>query len=97
MLPCGRSTFRGRPKGRRGHPKTLYIPAGNDYVENAINDQLAYGTPDVMKKYARIFDTSLELLERKEVIPHPETLTLSNIKYHNVTVERVHVVYRLDK
>lgn len=30
---------------------TIYIPYGYDYYENAINDQIAYGKVDVMRKY----------------------------------------------
>ena len=76
---------------------TIYIPYGYDYVKNAINDQIAYGSYDVMKKYNNIYDNLLDLLNLRLSIPHPESLTYANIKYHNIQVKRFHLDYCLVK
>ena len=72
---------------------TIYIPRGNDY--NGINDQLAYGKVDVMKKYNSI--DPVYLLENNLSIPHPETLTRANIRLHNLAVKRPLIHYCLYK
>jgi len=63
---------------------TVYIPYGFDY--RGINDQMAYGNIDVMKKYNCI--DVLYLLEQKLSIPHPETLNRANIEFHHLEVEK---------
>jgi len=76
-------------------PYTIYIPSGNDCT--GINDQVAYGSMDVMKKYMNIYEYIIELLERKTTIVHPESLTLANIRFHKINVIRVnlsHVIKR---
>jgi hypothetical protein len=72
---------------------TIYIPRGNDY--NGINDQLAYGKVDVMKKYNSI--DPVYLLDNNLSIPHPETLTRANIRLHNLAVKRPLIHYCLYK
>ena len=74
---------------------TIYIPSGRDYINDAINDQIAYGNIDVMKKYNSI--NPLDLLERRLSIPHPESLHYANIIFHNLQIERVNLEYDLDK
>ena len=74
---------------------TIYIPIGCDFLENAINDQIAYGKMDVMHKYNSI--NPIYLLDQNLTIPHPESLTLANIKLHNLEVIRVDLKYYLDK
>ena len=78
---------------------TIYIPYGEDYIEdyidNAINDQLAYGNIDVMKKYNSI--NPVDLLEKKLSIPHPESLNCANIILHKLQIKRVDIKYNLDK
>ena len=46
------------------NPNTIYIPRGNDFISHAINDQIAYGTYDVMKKYMNIIDNCKKILKR---------------------------------
>jgi len=72
---------------------TIYIPSGYDYVDNAINDQIAYGKVDVMKKYNSL--NPKELLEKKLSILHPESLNLANIRYYNLRVVRTELNYYL--
>lgn len=70
---------------------TIYIPFGYDYINNAINDQVAYGKIDVMKKYNSI--NAVDLLERKLSIPHPESLNYANIHFHKLNIKRPHINY----
>lgn len=65
---------------------TVYIPGGNDYC--GINDRFALGNVDSMKKYMMLYDTAIPILESKLSSPHPESLTLANIIYTNLQVER---------
>jgi hypothetical protein len=74
---------------------TIYIPYGNDFINNAINDQLAYGNINVMKKYNSI--NPLDLLEKNLSIPHPESLNYANILFNKLQIERVDIRYNLDK
>jgi hypothetical protein len=76
---------------------TVYIPAGYDYVDRGINDQLAFGDMASMKKYNSVFETSLQLLNEMRSIPHPETLTLATLNYHRLHVHRVGLAYALNK
>jgi hypothetical protein len=72
---------------------TIYIPSGYDWL--GINDQIAYGKVDVMKKYNSI--NALDLLEQKLSIPHPESLNRANIEYNKLQIERVDIQYGLDR
>ena len=72
---------------------TIYIPSNYDY--GGINDQVAYGKIDAMKKYNSI--NVVELLEQKLSIPHPESLTFANIHFNNLQIERVNLQYHLDR
>ena len=74
---------------------TIYIPYGSDYIYNALNDQIAYGTLDVMKKYNSI--NAVDLLEKKLSIPHPECLTFANIRFHNLQIKRIHMPYYIER
>ena len=74
---------------------TIYIPYGNDFINNAINDQVAYGFIDVMKKYNSI--NPVDLLEKNLCIPHPESLHYANIIFHKLQIERVNIKYNLYK
>lgn len=66
---------------------TVYIPRGADSIDKGINDQVAYGKVDAMKKYHSI--DAYYLLERKLSIPHPESLFYAHIKCINLQVIRV--------
>jgi hypothetical protein len=73
---------------------TIYIPSKYDYL-GGINDQLAYGKVDVMKKYSSINPDYL--LEKKLSIPHPESLNSANIELYKLNIERVDINYYLDR
>jgi hypothetical protein len=74
---------------------TIYIPSGNDYC-GGINDQVAYGSVEVMKKYNSIFLNTFDLLE-KGVIPHPESLTSANIDFYKLNVKRFCLNYYIER
>jgi len=76
---------------------TIYIPVGCDYAPNAINDQIAYGKIDVMKKYNSIFLNVIDLLEKNLTIPHPESITYANICFYKLQIERVNLKYNIDR
>jgi len=74
---------------------TIYIPSGCDFVVDAINDQVAYGKTDVMKKYNSL--NAVELLDKQLSIPHPESLNFANIKFHKLNIVRPCIQYYLDR
>ena len=74
---------------------TIYIPSGSDFVGSGINDQIAYGKVDVMKKYNCI--NPKQLLDKGLTIPHPESLTLANIRFNRLTIQRVDLQYSINK
>ena len=75
---------------------TIYIPNNYDYLEG-INNQMAYGSMDVMKKYMNIYKYIIDLLERKTTIAHPESLTLANIQFHKINIIRVNLSHVIDR
>jgi hypothetical protein len=74
---------------------TIYIPSGRDYVDKGINDQIAYGNVDVMRKYNSI--NIVNLLEQKLSIPHSENLNYANIHLNNLKIERFNLGYYLHR
>jgi hypothetical protein len=74
---------------------TIYIPEGNDFVDGGINDQIAYGKFDVMEKYNSI--DPILLLDQHLSIPHPESLTYANLKYHKLFIQRVKLGYVINR
>lgn len=78
-------------------PNTIYIPEGNDFVENAINDQLAIGSFQVMKLYSNIYYNAFRMLQLGMTIPHPETLNYANIVNNNIHIQRFHLQYHIER
>ena len=76
---------------------TIYIPSGYDYGHPGINDQIAYGKYEVMEKYNNIYRNVIKLLDDKLTIVHPETITLANLVYNKVEIERVKLDYCLER
>ena len=70
---------------------TIYIPQGYDW--NGINDQIAYGKKEVMKKYHMIVKNITTLLDNQWSIPHPESLTYANIEHQSILIKRVLLEY----
>jgi hypothetical protein len=81
----------------RIHSNTIYIPKGNDFITHAINDQIAYGTYDVMKQYMNVINNCDNILKWRKSIPHPESLTLANLEINNIKIVRVRFVYYIYK
>jgi hypothetical protein len=73
---------------------TIYIPEGSDW--GGINDQLAYGFPETMEKYFRLFE-NCEYLLNNGIDPHPETLNRANLEYHKLNVVRRPIGYFIDR
>jgi hypothetical protein len=77
---------------------TIYIPEGPERFDyGGINDQLAYGNFSVMKKYNNIYLNMNEFLKSNKSILHPETLTLTNICFHNLKIIRPNILYRIER
>ena len=49
------------------------------------------GDIEVMRKYMYVFDNCLYLLDNRLADPHPETLTLANIRHNNLSVIRFYM------
>lgn len=79
------------------HPldNIINIPLGSDW--DGINDQIAYGNINTMRKYNNIFKYIIHLLDEKLSIPHPESLTIANVKYHNLEISRFKLDYYIDR
>ena len=75
---------------------TIYIPDCCDF-RGGINDQVAYGKIDVMKKYNSVFLNIVYLLKDNISIPHPESLTYANINLYKLQIKRVDLKYIIDK
>ena len=71
---------------------TIYIPLGFDW--NGLNDQVAYGKIDVMKKHNSI--NPVDLLAKNLSIPHPESLNYANIKLYELKIARPCINYYLN-
>ena len=75
---------------------TIYIPEGYNYAELAVNDNLAHGTLEVMKKYMNLYDNIIGFLEQRAFL-HPESLHFWNIRHHNIHIVRYPLSYELRK
>jgi hypothetical protein len=83
---------------------TIYIPSGRNYdnydtdCKNAINDQVAYGDFETMKKYCSIcFNVKYLLDTQSSELIHPESLVYSNIKFYNLNIKRVEIQHILNR
>jgi hypothetical protein len=74
---------------------TIYIPVDRDYLEKGINDNIAYGKLDVMKKYNSI--NPKDLLDKQLSIPHPESLNYANITLYKLHIVRPIINYHFDR
>jgi len=72
---------------------TIYIPNGFDYF--GINDRFAMGDVETVKKYMLLIDNCKYLFDNKLAFPHPETVALANLKFHNISIIRFHMDYSL--
>jgi SAM-dependent methyltransferase len=68
----------------------IYIPQGYDY--NGMNDQLAYGSSELMDKYSSVYSHIHGLLNQGESL-NPEKLLKRHLENNNVLVERCLINY----
>lgn len=73
---------------------TIYIP--RDYDFGGINDQIAYGSPEAMRKYCACVDNIVTICSRG-VIFHPETLLANHLKTNFAVIQRFNFDYKLKK
>lgn len=76
---------------------TIYIPNGFDFINLGINDQIAYGKIDAIKKYSSIYSNLLYILDNKLSIIHPESINYANIHLNKLLIERINLQYDIDK
>jgi hypothetical protein len=74
---------------------TIYIPSGNDHA--GINDLFAMGSIDSMRHYANILDNMTVLLDTHVLNVNPEKLTLGNMIYCGITIERFPMDYLIHR
>jgi hypothetical protein len=70
--------------------KNIYIPGGQDYLPGAINDQFAFGSYDVMKKYFGLYLNHMDLY-RAGFVFHPETYVLQNLIRQGIDIIRMDI------
>lgn len=73
---------------------TLYIPDCNDHG-GGLNDQIAYGRPDVMRRYCSLFSTLHTVLSKPGMMIHPESLVRDHVAGMNITLVRFPFEYKL--
>jgi len=73
---------------------TVYIPEGHNYALLAVNDQLAYGSFEAMKKYMTLYDNVVSFLDQDAFL-HPESLHYWNLRHHGIQVVRYPFSYTL--
>lgn len=71
---------------------TVYIPKDKDF--GGINDQIAYGSKETMKKYASCID-KINQYCKSGVVYHPEILLLRHLKSNELIIKRYDYDYRL--
>jgi len=76
---------------------TIYIPKEYDHIDEAINDQTAYGNILVMKKYMNIIQNIIHILDTGKSIPHPESLNLANIIFNDLKICRYDLKYEIER
>lgn len=74
---------------------SIYIPYINNYL--GINDQLAYGDYNTMKKYMNIINNCIYLIENYSVLVNPEMITKTNIEFYNLQIINFDISYTIDK
>lgn len=73
---------------------TIYHPSSNSY--SGINDQVAVGDFDSMKKYCDLYDHLEHYVNSKQCNFHPETLLLHHLRSSDLKIDKFHFDYTLD-
>ena len=70
---------------------TVYTP--NIYQNNGVNDMIAYGDFEAMKKYCCLYD-NIETHIRNGAAMHPESLLLFHLRYFNLEIKEFDFNYK---
>lgn len=77
----------------------LYMPLCQRYVEvnflEPVNDQVAIGTYDIMKKYCMVYPNIDIYLKNNDMLYHPETILSYHLKYNNIIIKPLNFHYIL--
>jgi hypothetical protein len=72
---------------------TVYIPEGSDH--GGLNNQIAYGNYNAMKKYSDLVNNLHKLCGEQRIKYHPETLLKQHLENEGLTVVRFPYNYSL--
>jgi hypothetical protein len=73
----------------------VYIPVREQEIEGSLNDTLAIGMFETMKKYCELYKYMQYLLEQKLSIPSAEHLNLASLTYNKVNIVRIPFSYSI--
>jgi hypothetical protein len=73
---------------------TIYVPSGYDW--GGLNDQIAHGTLEAMKKYAGLYSNIEKYCLVEKCIFHPETLLRYHVRSCGLNVVRYDFPYSLN-
>jgi hypothetical protein len=71
----------------------LNIPSGEDWFDNAINDQFAVGSSTAMDIYSNLYNNLQQIQHSKY---HPETMLFHYLKTMNLSVNRIDFPVRIN-
>lgn len=74
---------------------SIFIPYINNY--RGVNDQLAFGDYNTMKKYMNIINNCVYLIENYSILVNPEIITQTNIEFYNLQIMNFDIIYVYDK
>jgi hypothetical protein len=74
---------------------TVYIPLDNDW--GGVNDQMAFGDYESMKKYTSLYQHLNNYIKNKVVNYHPETMLNYHLKNMDLNIVRIYYPYKLNK
>lgn len=81
----------------KGLDNTVFIPSGSDW--GGTNDQMAFGTPEAMFKYSRLYDCIDDCISQGvfKTTPylHPETTLSAYLRHSGMDVQRFELAYHL--
>lgn len=74
---------------------SIFIPYINNH--RGVNDQLAFGDYNTMKKYMNIINNCVYLIENYSILVNPEIITKTNIEFYNLQIMNFEISYSIDK
>jgi len=75
---------------------SVYIPEGNDWL-SGLNDQMAIGQPDTMKKFMDVYSNIRRIYSDTGIEFHPELYVRLSTRLQNIRVIRFNLDYSLDR